>query len=44
MRNLNKIINSPFAKLPLVLVGVFIAEQLLLKCYTYLEKSDFDLM
>lgn len=38
------IISSPFFKLPLLLTGVIITEKLLLRCYTYLEKSDFDLM
>ena len=43
-RMLCKMLQSPFAKLPLVLAGVLVTEHLLLKCYTFLEKTNFNLM
>lgn len=41
---MKKIISSPFVKIPTLLIGVVVLENLLLKSYTYLDKNDFKLL
>lgn len=40
---MKKLINNPFVKIPVMLIGVVVLENLLFKSYTYLDKNDFKL-
>lgn len=40
---MKNIISNPFVKIPAMLIGVVVLENLLFKSYTYLDKTDFNL-
>lgn len=40
---MRKLISNPFIKVPVMLIGVVVLENLLFKSYTYLDKTDFKL-
>ena len=40
---MKKLISNPFVKIPVMLIGVVVLENLLFKSYTYLDKNDFKL-